>query len=238
MKRVLILQHCWDDPSGILLEILNQYNIASDLVDVELEAVPDPTNYHALIIMGGPQHAPDDQQYPYLEDEKKQIRRAVEQDLPILGICLGAQLLSLALGGTVQKHHTSELGFYQVELTDSGKADPLFQGLPGYQQIYHWHSDVFSLPGEAIQLAINQIAENQAFRYGKWAYGLQYHIELTPDMLDTWLNHPDFREEASKIAGPAALEHIEQERSTLYPIYSDQTKLVFENFLKLSNILM
>ncbi|HET8910237.1 MAG TPA: type 1 glutamine amidotransferase [Ktedonobacteraceae bacterium] len=236
MKRVLILQHCWDDPPGLLLEILNEHTIASELTDVESESVPDVTNYQALIIMGGPQHAPDDQQYPYLKKEIKQIRRAIQADLPILGICLGAQLLSLALGGIVQEHHTPELGFYRVELTENGKADPLFQGLPGYQQIYHWHSDVFSLPTEAIHLATNQNAENQAFRYGKWAYGLQYHMELTPEMLDTWLYHPEFREEAIRLAGADKLEQIEQEKSTLYPIYNEQTRVVFENFLKLSNL--
>lgn len=236
MKRVLILQHCWDDPPGLLLDMLNEHTIASERIDVESESIPDATNYQALIIMGGPQHAPDDQQYPYLKNEIKQIRRAIQADLPILGICLGAQLLSLALGGIVQKHHTPELGFYRVELTENGKADPLFQGLPGYQQIYHWHSDVFSLPTEAIHLATNQNAENQAFRYGKWAYGLQYHIELTPEMLDTWLYHPEFREEAIRLVGADKLEQIEQEKSTLYPIYIEQTRVVFENFLKLSNL--
>lgn len=236
MKRVLILQHCWDDPPGLLLDMLNEHTIASELIDVESESVPDVTNYQALIIMGGPQHAPDDQQYPYLKNEIKQIRRAIQADLPILGICLGAQLLSLALGGIVQEHHTPELGFYRVELTENGKADPLFQGLPGYQQIYHWHSDVFSLPTEAIHLATNQNAENQAFRYGKWAYGLQYHIELTPEMLDTWLYYPEFREEAIRLVGADKLEQIEQEKSTLYPIYNEQTRVVFENFLKLSNL--
>src|SRR6266568_4035564 len=130
MKRVLALVNIGDDPPGHLGEIMQEHGIAYDAICVEDTPLPDPTGYAAIIALGGPQHAAADDKHPYLAQEKVLIRKAVEQDIPYLGICLGGQLLALALGARVTKHHMIELGFLEVELTEEGKADPLFQGLP------------------------------------------------------------------------------------------------------------
>ena len=237
-KRVLALLHVWDDPTGYLGEILEEHAIACDVVNVETEAIPDPTTYNALIIFGGIQHVYEgDQRYPYFVQEKTLLRKAVEHELPILGICLGGQLLAHVLGAEVKRHTLTEIGFFDVPLTSEGRDDPLYQGLPGYQKVFHWHEDIFDLPQGAVLLAETTSTKNQAFRYGACAYGLQYHIELTPGMLDTWLRYPDYKKEIVRTSGPAVLTEIERDVPKCYPIYREHTRILFENFLKISGCL-
>ncbi|HVB22271.1 MAG TPA: type 1 glutamine amidotransferase [Ktedonobacteraceae bacterium] len=235
MKRVLALQHIWDDPPGYLGEIMQEYAIACDIVNVEEEAIPNLEGYAAIISLGGAQHAYDDVNYPYFVPEKALLRHVVERDIPFLGICLGGQLLASAMGATVERHSITELGFFEVQLTEEGKTDPLFQGLPdGYQQVFHWHEDIFDIPPGGVKLATGYHAPNQAFRIGKRAYGIQYHIELTPAMLDTWLHFPDYMKEIVKVSGQEALEEIERDRITRYPIFLEHSRIVFKNFLRMS----
>lgn len=234
MKRVLALQQIWDDPPGVLGMIMEAYGVAYDVVKVEEAPIPDLDGYDALIALGGPQNADEDDIHPYLTSEKWLLRRAVERDIPYLGMCLGGQLLARALDAPVIRHHSTEIGFFEVQLTEEGKRDPLFAGLPGYQQVLHWHEDTFVLPTGAVRLATSEGAENQAFRFGRCAYGLQYHIELTPSMLDTWLRYPEYKQELIRMAGPDAPERIEKDRARRYPIYREHTRIVFENFLRIS----
>ncbi|MDQ2713645.1 MAG: type 1 glutamine amidotransferase, partial [Chloroflexota bacterium] len=126
---------------------------------------------------------------------------------------------------------------YRVDLTAEGRADPLFAGLPGYQQVIHWHADVFSMPAGAVQLATSEHTPNQAFRFGRRAYGLQYHIELTPAMLDTWLRYPVYKQEIIEACSPDTPEAIEQQRAELYPVYRAHTRTLFENFLKIAELI-
>lgn len=234
MKRVLALKNFWDDPTGLLGEIMDQYGIAYDTINAEEDPIPGIEGYDALIILGGPQNANAGDQYPYLTREKELARIAVERDIPYLGICLGGQLLASALGAPVTRHHTTEIGFCEVQLTSEGKRDPLFQGLYDGQLVIHWHEDTFAIPDGAIRLATGDVTENQAFRFGRRAYGLQYHIELTPEMFDTWLHHPDYSKEIVKLLGPDAPDRIEQERPARYPLYREHTRIMFENFLRIS----
>lgn len=234
MKRILALQHIWDDPPGYLGEIMQEHAILCEIVNVAQTPIPDPAQYDAVIALGGPQHANADEKYPYFVQEKAILRKVIEQDIPYLGICLGGQLLAHVLGAPVTQHTLTEIGFFEVQLTDEGKADPLFQGLPGHQQVIHWHQDVFDIPQRAVRLATSENTPNQAFRFGKRAYGLQYHIELTPHMLDTWLQYPDYKKEIVKTLGQDAPGLIERDRPSCYPIYREHTRILFENFLKIS----
>ncbi len=237
MKRVLALQHYWDDPPGYLGEIMDEHGIPYDVVKVEEAPIPDPTNYAAVFTLGGPQSANAHDKHPYMVQEKEFLRHLVEQDIPYLGICLGGQLLASALHAPVTRHHTYEIGFYEVQLTDEGRADPLFQGLPGYQQVIHWHEDVFDMPRGAVQLATTDSTPNQAFRVGRRAYGLQYHIEVTPDMFDIWFGYPDYKKLIREVSRPDTLDTIERDRPARYPIYRKHTRTLFENFLKISECL-
>lgn len=237
MKQVLALQHTWDDPPGYLSELMEEHDIPCDIVNVEEYPIPDPAQYAAILSMGGPQHANAHDKYPYLAQEKQVLRQVVEQDIPFLGICLGGQVLAGAMGAIVKRHHMTELGFYKVQLTDEGKDDPLYHGLPGYQQVFQWHEDTFAIPTGAVHLATSENTFNQAFRIGRRAYALQYHIELTPAMLQTWLYFPEYQQEVIKILGPNAPDVIEQARAKYYALYLAHGRLLFENFLRLSGCL-
>ncbi len=236
MKRVLALQHTWDDPPGYLGQIMQEHGIACEVVDVETQLIPDPGDYDALLILGGFQHVAADDKYPYLRQEKVLICQAVEQDIPLLGVCLGGQLLANALGAKVKQHDVIELGFFEVQLTDEGKNDPLFQGLPEHQQVFQWHMDVFDIPPCAVRLATTDSTPNQAFRYGRRAYGLQYHLELTPEILHNWLRYPAYEREIIDLLGADVPDKIEHEQSICFPGYWNHGRIMFENFLKISGL--
>jgi len=237
MKRVLALQHVWESPTGALGEILQEHGIDCDTVNVEEEALPDPGVYDAIIAFGGSQHVYQEEKHPYFMQEKGLIRSAVEQDIPYLGICLGGQLLADTLGGMVKQHTMAEIGFFEIPLTEDGRKDPLFAGLPGYQKVFHWHEDAFDIPAGGILLATSETTENQAFRYGRCAYGLQYHIELNPDLLDLWLGHPEFKQSIIDTVGIDAYSNIERERHTHYVTYREHTRIMFENFLRIGRLI-
>lgn len=236
MKRVLALVNVGDDPPGYLGEIMQGHGIACDAISVADTPLPDPTEYAAIISLGGPQHAAADEKHPYLAQEKVLIRHAVERDIPYLGICLGGQLLAHALGAQVTKHHMIELGFLEVELTEEGKADALFQGLPDQQRVFQWHLDVFDIPAGGVRLATNANVPNQAFRYGERAYGLQYHIEVTPDMFYDWLQYLPNDQEVIDALGPDVVNRLEQEISLYYSTFLRHARIMFENFLKISGL--
>jgi GMP synthase-like glutamine amidotransferase len=188
--------------------------------------------------MGGPQHVGDNQEYPYLIGVESVIRKAVVEEIPYLGLCLGGQLLAHTLGAPVKRHSMTPLGFYEVKITGEGKTDPLFRGLPSYQQVFHWHEDTFDIPKEAIQLANNAQTENQAFRYGRHAYGTQYHLEITADMLDIWLHFPEYRQEIVNTLGEEAVDNFVSDSARLFPLYRKHSRIMFENFLKIGGLIM
>ena len=141
--------------------------------------------------------------YPFLADEVRWLRQAVEADLPVLGVCLGAQLLAKALGSRVFANRVKEIGWYEVELLPEAADDPLFCDVASPATVFHWHGDTFDLPRGAVQLARSSQCENQAFRFGPSAYGLQFHLEMTAEMIDDWLC------EANNCGELAGLDYID-----------------------------
>jgi GMP synthase-like glutamine amidotransferase len=237
MKRVLALQFDRDDPPGNLGEIMQEHGIAWQTVNAEEEAIPDPASFAAVLAMGGPQHVGHHERDRYLDDAVGAIQRSVELDVPVLGLCLGGQLLAYAMGAEVRKHTSTPIGFYRVQLTGEGSQDPLFAGLPGYQQVFHWHEDTFDIPRNAVPLATNAATRNQAFRYGRSAYGTQYHIELTPGMMNSWLLDSPFHEEIVKWIGEEGAVNAAEEGRRLYPLYREHSRIMFENFLRIAGLL-
>jgi GMP synthase-like glutamine amidotransferase len=150
-------------------------------------SVPPVQEADGLVFMGGPMSANDD--LPYLHREVELIREAAGRGQPLLGICLGGQLISMALGGAVHRNPVTEIGWYTVDLTPAGVADPLFRRAANPQTVFHWHQDTFDVPPGGELLATAPDCHNQAFRKGLNIYGMQFHPEMTPRMIEDWQRH-------------------------------------------------
>jgi GMP synthase (glutamine-hydrolysing) len=137
--------------------------------------------------MGGPMGVYEADRYPHLGDELRLIEAALAAGLPVIGTCLGSQLLASALGARVYPNTRKEIGWHEVALTDAAPADPLFAGLPPRFTPVHWHGDVFDLPAGAVPLARSSVTPHQAFRHGPNAWGLLFHLELDGPQLASWI---------------------------------------------------
>ena len=131
------------------------------------------------------------EKYPFLAAEIEWIRQAVAARLPVLGICLGSQLLAKACGAKVFSNPVKEIGWYVIQVTPEGEDDPLFGDCGRSIEVFQWHGDTFDLPPGAVHLAQSPLCKHQAFRVGESAYGLQFHMEMTAAMVDDWLAEPD-----------------------------------------------
>jgi len=154
--------------------------------------LPQDPDADALIVFGGEQSATDDHTHPYLPDLARLMAAYTAADKPVLGICLGSQLLARAYGAKNQLGTAPEFGWVDVGLTDEGRADPVLSVLPETFPIFQWHSDTFTLPQGAVHLASNDAARHQAFRIGRATYGTQFHFEASRAVVADWLNQfPD-----------------------------------------------
>lgn len=141
----------------------------------------------ALVIMGGPMGVYESDRYPFLLEEVRLIRESLEREIPVLGICLGAQLLAEAGGGRVYPGPTKEIGWFPIRRTPEASSDPLLGHLPSPSMVFHWHGDTFDLPPGSVWLASSEKYRHQAFRLGKNAWGLQFHLEMTESMIRDWV---------------------------------------------------
>jgi len=150
------------------------------------ESLPgDPTGFAAIISMGGPMNVYEDDKYPFLAAEAGLLRAAIDRKVPVLGICLGAQMIARVCGAEVTKSPMKEVGWCNVSLSDAGERDPFFRGVPSELEVLQWHEDMFRIPDGGVLLATSADCPHQAFRCGS-AYGLQFHVEVTREMLAVW----------------------------------------------------
>ena len=236
-KHVLVLQHFYENPPGRVGDLLNKHLIPYDLIHVGQDTLLNPGTYGAIIVLGGTQHLYNKSKYPYTVHEEIYIHRAIKERVPYLGMCLGGQLLANAFGAPIRKLPKERIGFLRIDFTEAGQKDPLYHGLPGYQQAFQWHEDCFELPSGAVSLAHHEDGANQAFRYLACAYGLQYHIELTEEMLSLWLHDHTLKKEFIDAYGTEQYEKVEREATELYPTYASHAQRVIENFLRASNLI-
>ena len=174
---------------------------------------PSLDRYAALIVLGGPMNSHQIDTYPNLLTEVEVIREAVARDMSVLGICLGAQLLAKAIGGTVRRNPDREIGWYDVELTTEGASDPVLSTFTQRQRVFQWHEDGIGLPPGAVHLARSPASEVQAFRYGEHAYGFQFHLEVDNSLVERWLTVPDNQSTLRDEAGRVDPETIRAETS-------------------------
>jgi GMP synthase (glutamine-hydrolysing) len=188
--RILVLQLAASDPPGRLAGWLSTAGLVLDVRDAaEPGAVPESLDSHAgLIVLGGGMGAAEDDRAPFLPAVRALLRAAVTAEVPTLGVCLGAQLLALANGGRVAPNPEGpEFGAQLIAKRTAAAADPLFGPMPITPDVIQWHFDaVITLPPGAVQLAGSPLCENQAFRLGRLAWGIQFHIETTPEIVRAW----------------------------------------------------
>jgi GMP synthase-like glutamine amidotransferase len=184
--QVVAFQHSPLEGIGSIAGALERYNIACLGLNLyeSAGAAPDLADAAGLILMGGPMSVNDD--LPWLGDEMRAIRDAIHRGKPVLGICLGAQLIAKALGARVYRIPVKEIGWAPVYWTEQAAADPLFRGFSHPETLFHWHGETFDLPDGAERLAYSEACANQAFRVAGNVYGLQFHAEVTPAIIEDW----------------------------------------------------
>lgn len=213
-RRVLFVQHGDLDSPGLLGEALLARGIPLDILRPDLgEPVPENLgNYSGLALGGGEQGAYETDKYPYLAAEMSLIRAAAREEKPVLGLCLGAQLMAAAWGGQVRPAGVWEIGFLPVDFDPVAELDAVWAGLPRRIAPAHWHGDVLSPPPGAVPLARSELTPCQAFRYGPHHYGFQFHLEMTPEIFEGMAN--DSREELRR-RGYEVDELVQQARMHL-----------------------
>jgi GMP synthase (glutamine-hydrolysing) len=235
MRKLLVFQHSPREPLGVFDPMLRRAGFRIRYVNFarQPDQQPDVSRYNGLVVLGGPMNVDQVAQYPHLTTEIAAIREALTRGIPVLGICLGAQLLAAALGSVVRPNHVREIGWYRLHPTAEAGVDPLCRHLDGEHHVFQWHAYTFDLPPGAVHLASSPTCPNQAFRYGDRAYGLQFHLEANETLIERWLNVPEYRREA-EAAGPAQhLDQILRDTHTHAPAARTLSERVFGEFIEL-----
>lgn len=217
MAKVLVFQHVPAEPLGTLDPMLRNRGHRIRYVNFHRhpDAHPDVDRYDALIVLGGPQMPDQGDRYPHLNVEMRCIERALKRDMPVLGICLGAQLLAYTLGGGVRALERWEIGWYPLQPTAQSAADRLFCALVEPHPVFQWHGYTFDLPEGALHLARSATCENQAFRYGHHAYGLQFHLELDERLINRWLGYREYVGDLERQGRGGEIEAIREQTHRL-----------------------
>jgi len=186
MAKVFVLQHVAAEPLGVIGDALDARGVETQYVRAFAgEPVPGGVkNAAGVVVMGGPMGVYEQRKYPFLSQEVRLIEAALKAERPVLGICLGSQLLASALGAEVTEAEQKEIGWFPLTLSDAASADRLFHEVERSFTAYHWHGDVFDLPGGAVSLASSARTQCQAFGYREQAYGLLFHLEVTQKIVE------------------------------------------------------
>ena len=226
--NVLVLQHIACEPPGVFEDVLRERGIQLQRVELdEGEALPETLDgIDAIVAMGGPMSVNDEGEHPWLVAEKAFIASAVRDGLPFWGSCLGVQLLASSLGARVQRGAAPEVGILPVHATAEGEADPVFTGVSWPRPTLQWHQDTFDLPEGAVLLASSPAYPHQAFRVGRVAYGVQFHVEVDEAMAAEWALVPAYVASADAVLGAGGLDRLLADfRASMGEMQADGRKL-------------
>lgn len=196
MRKVFALQHIACEGLGILEGIFQDREIDYRYIRLDQgEALPsrDEIAAGALVILGGPMNVYEEDVYPYLKEETELIRYGLSAKVPMIGVCLGAQMIARAAGARVYAGQTKEIGWYRIQLTPAASEDPLFSLVDSNTKVFQWHGDTFDLPDGAVNLASSDLFPHQAFCLNENAHAIQFHLEVDETMVLDWVW--EYREE-------------------------------------------
>jgi len=235
MAKVLVFQHVAYEPLGMLDPMLREAKHRIKYVNFYRHPTAQPSlkGYQALIVLGGPMNVDEIEKFPHLQTEVNVIKQAISKDIPILGICLGAQLIAHALGAKVYKADGLEVGWYNISRNTDGKKDKLVRHFKDNEKLFQWHGRTYDTPEGAVNLLSTTLCQNQAFRYADKVYGLQFHLEVTEPVIMRWL-HLESHAEDLELCGK--YDNLEQEiHETQKHIFSSMrlAKDVFGEFIEL-----
>jgi GMP synthase-like glutamine amidotransferase len=229
--QILVLQHIACEPPGAYEDVLLERGATIHRVELdEGEPLPARDGFDAVIAMGGPMSVNDEDEHPWLRAEKRLIADAVGAGTPFWGVCLGVQLLASSLGARVYPGPAPEVGLLPVEVTPEGRADPVFAAVPDDLVTLQWHGDTFDLPAGAARLAGSQAYPNQAFRVGA-AYGVQFHLEVTPAMAREWAEVPEYAASLEQTLGPGNATPFLADIEAASTQMTEHGRLLFERWL-------
>ncbi|WP_164503701.1 type 1 glutamine amidotransferase [Pleionea sediminis] len=233
MAKVLVFQHVPYEPLGTLDALLRAQKHRVRYVNFgrHPDAQPDVASYDALIVLGGPMNIGQEVSYPHLNTEKECIRQAIEQEMPVLGICLGAQLLAAAFGARVYPAPEREIGWYPMKQTNLGKQDSIIGEFEALTDVFQWHGHTFELPKEGELLLSGEGCRNQAFRIGNNVYGFQFHLEANRALIRRWLNLPQHQQELGLDRATHRIEQIWRETTEKIESSLQLSERVFGAFL-------
>jgi GMP synthase (glutamine-hydrolysing) len=232
--ETLVLQHIACEPPGVYEDALCDRGATIHRVELdEGDHLPDWREFDAIVAMGGPMSANDEEELPWLRDEKALIAEAVRAGLPFFGACLGVQLLAASLGAEVVTGPAPEVGLLPVFLTDAAAGDPVFADLPRELLTLQWHGDTFLLPDDAVLLASSPAYPNQAFRWGRHAYGVQFHLEVSREMAQEWAGVPSYADALERVLGPGSATALVEQLGERAEEMRAHGRRMFEGWLDL-----
>lgn len=238
MKKLLVLQHVAHELLGTLNPLLKRAGFRIRYVNFARhpDAQPSLEGYDGLVILGGPMSANDSNRLPHLTIEMKLIEQALKLNRPVMGICLGAQLIARTLGAEVYPNREKEIGWYDVSPTGDARCDPLLRSFKESEKIFQWHGETFDMPKSTRHLAFSSLCANQAFRYETNVYGFQFHLEVDAPMIHRWLRVSDNQKEIASLGGAHSVEHIHSETPVHIERLTQLSDGVFGEFINLFGI--
>jgi GMP synthase-like glutamine amidotransferase len=233
---VIVIKHVIQEGPGFIADFLKEKRVSIKTIELEKgQALPQNfSNIKAVISMGGPMNVYEEEKYPFLKEEDTFLGDVIKNNIPFLGICLGAQLLAKSCGAEIKKNTCREIGWFKVKLTQIGISDPLFEGMDEEFEVFQWHEDQFQIPKNGILLATSHFCPHQVLKVGKCAYGFQFHIEVTPQMVESWVE--DERDALDKEKGVSTIK-IVKETHKKRDYLRTLTEKIIGNFLRLAQIL-